>query len=252
MTRRRWIADQVEGDRAILLGQNAHHLARVLRAKVGQEFAIVCQDQAGGDRVRLGRIATIAEERVVFDLGETVEQAESRHVTLLLAVFKFDRMEWAIEKATELGVTAIQPVIARRTDAHLATAAGKRVERWRRIVHEAAQQSRRVSAPEVAEPLKLKDALVVEGMKIVLAETDADFSLGEVLAKCGDGGIVLAVGPEGGWAEDEMEQFRGAGWATASLGPTVLRAETAAIAGLAIVLAAPVFPQKQGSLPDFQ
>ncbi|MEO5936158.1 MAG: RsmE family RNA methyltransferase [Terriglobales bacterium] len=248
MTRRRWIADQVEGDRAILLGQNAHHLARVLRARVGQEFAIVCQDKAGGDRVRLGRVVTIEGERVVFDLGETVEQVESRPVTLLLAVFKFDRMEWALEKATELGVTAIQPVIARRTDAHLATAAAKRVERWRRIVHEAAQQSRRVSAPEIAEPLKLKDALQAsfptQAAKIVLVEADADFSLGEVLAKSGDEVIVLAVGPEGGWAEEEMEQFRGAGWAGASLGPSILRAETAAIAGLAIVLSYPPFPQK--------
>jgi len=246
MTRRRWIADEVEGDRAILLGQNAHHLARVLRAKIGQEFAIVCPnpvcpDQAAGEHVRLGRIASIADERVVFDLGETIEHAESREVTLLLAVFKFDRMEWAIEKATELGVATIQPVVARRTDAHLAASAGKRVERWQRLAREAAQQSRRVTIPEIAEPKKLKDALLADGVKIILAETDADATLTEALAKSGDSPIALAVGPEGGWAEDEMEQFRAAGWTAASLGPTILRAETAAIAGLAIVTS---FPQK--------
>lgn len=236
MTRRRWIADQVEGDRAILLGQNAHHLVRVLRAKPGQEFDVLC-----GDKVRTGRIATIEDERVVFELGAEVAQAGSRPVTLLLAVFKFDRMEWAIEKATELGVAGIQPVIARRTDAHLAASAGKRVERWRRIVHEAAQQSRRVATPEIAEPVKLKDALQVEGVKIVLAETGADLTLTEALAHRNDGAITLAVGPEGGWAEEEGEQFRAAGWTAASLGPTILRAETAAIAGLAIVTS---FPQK--------
>ncbi len=241
MTRRRWIADQVEGDRALLLGKNAHHLTRVLRAKVGQEFDIVYQDKVCGERVRTGRIASIEDERVVFELGAEVAQAELRRITLLLSIFKFDRMEWAIEKTTELGVTAIQPVIARRTDAHLAAAAGKRVERWRRIVHEAAQQSRRVSIPEIREPLKLKDVLQTEGaLRIVLAEGGADLSLAEALAHSANSPIVLAVGPEGGWAEDELEQFAAAGWTAASLGPTILRAETAAIAGLAIWAA---FPQ---------
>ncbi len=219
MTRRRWIADQVEGDRAILLGQNAHHLARVLRAKVGQEF-----DIAFGERVRTGRIAEINDERVVFELGGEVAQAELRQVTLLLAIFKFDRMEWAIEKATELGVTGIQPVVARRTDAHLATAAGKRVERWRRIAHEAAQQSRRVSIPEIAEPVKLPDAMHPNGgLKIVLAESNADVMLADAAAKHANSPIVLAVGPEGGWAEEELQQFAAAGWTAASLGPTILR-----------------------------
>src|SRR6266496_2355230 len=155
MTRRRWIADEVKGDRAILTGSNAEHLSRVLRARVGQEFEI-----ATGDAVRLGRIAAISDKEVEFKLGETLAQVEQGSVSLLVAVFKFDRMEWAIEKATELGVTSIQPVIARRTETHLATAAAKRVERWRRIAREAAQQSRRTAAPEIADPVKLKDALV--------------------------------------------------------------------------------------------
>lgn len=237
MTRRRWIADKVEGERAYLLGQNAHHLARVLRARAGQEFDIVC-----GEGVRVGRIATIDDEQVVFDLGVTVPQVEARPITLLLAVFKFDRMEWAIEKTTELGVSSIQPVIARRSDAHLAASAGKRAERWRRIAHEAAQQSRRVAAPEIAEPIKLKDALRPEGVaKIVLAETEEDLGLADALAKAPKLPLVLAVGPEGGWAEEEVELFRAAGWESASLGPAILRAETAAIAALAIVTA---FPQK--------
>jgi 16S rRNA (uracil1498-N3)-methyltransferase len=240
MTRRRWIADQVEGDRAILLGQNAHHLARVLRAKVGQEFDIVCSE-----RVRTGRIAEIDDARVVFELGGEVAQPESRPVTLLLAVFKFDRMEWAIEKATELGIAAIQPVIARRTDAHLAAAAGKRLERWRRIAREAAQQSRRVLIPEIAEPVKLPDALHPDdGLKIVLAESDADLMLADAVVKSGRAPLRLAVGPEGGWAEEELQLFAAAGWTAASLGPTILRAETAAIAGVAIALSSPAFPQK--------
>jgi 16S rRNA (uracil1498-N3)-methyltransferase len=147
MTRRRWIADSFTDDHAELLGANAAHLARVLRARVGQEYDIVC-----GGVVRLGTIEAVSEERVEFALGEAVrepfeqpfeQQCEGRgerEIVLVMAIYKFDRMEWAIEKCTELGATRIVPVIARRTDAHLAAAAPKRVERWRRIAHEAAQQ----------------------------------------------------------------------------------------------------------------
>src|ERR1051325_6035009 len=156
MTRRRWIADRTEGERAFLTGSNAEHLTRVLRARVGQEFEI-----ATGDSVRMGRIALMNESEVIFDLGASVATTEQGSVSLLLAVFKFDRMEWAIEKATELGVASIHPVIARRTEAHLAAAAAKRVERWRRIAREAAQQSRRTTAPEIADPVKLKDVLAM-------------------------------------------------------------------------------------------
>jgi 16S rRNA (uracil1498-N3)-methyltransferase len=237
MTRRRWIADQVEGDRALLLGQNAHHLARVLRAKTGQEFDIVC-----GSEVRLGRITAIDDERVEFSLGEAIDQKALRRISLLLAVFKFDRMEWAIEKAVELGVASIQPVIARRTDTHLAASAGKRVERWRRLAHEAAQQSRRVSLPEITEPLKLKDALHhPDTTNILLSEREDSLSLVEALRNSENGPVVLAVGPEGGWAEDELAQFRAAAWVSASLGRTILRAETAAVAAIAIATA---FPQE--------
>src|SRR5258706_15337377 len=117
MTRRRWIADEVHGNRATLIGQNARHLARVLRARVGQEFDISCDSS-----VRLGTIIAIDEDRVELDLGAEISQAAEPEINLLLAVFKFDRMEWAIEKATELGVTKILPVIAQRTDAHLGAA----------------------------------------------------------------------------------------------------------------------------------
>ncbi|HUR37766.1 MAG TPA: RsmE family RNA methyltransferase [Terriglobales bacterium] len=237
MTRRRWIADEVQGERAVLLGQNAHHLSRVLRAKVGQEFDIAC-----GDQVRLGMVTSIADDRVEFTLGAALQQAQQSDVRLLLAVFKFDRMEWAIEKAVELGVNSIHPVIARRTDAHLAAAAGKRTDRWRRIAHEAAQQSRRTSTPEIAEPVKLKDALQQEDVaKILLSEAEDGNSLTNVLAAAGNAPLVLAIGPEGGWAEDELQQFASAGWESASLGATILRAETAAIAAVALAMA---FPQK--------
>ena len=144
MTRRRWIADEVAGDRAALMGEHAAHLSRTLRVRVGQEFEVAC-----GESVRRGIVASVSEDRVEFALGEEVSAVASTPITLLLAVFKFDRMEWAIEKCTELNVTSIVPVIARRTEKHLALAAEKRVERWRRIAREASEQSRRTAAPDI-------------------------------------------------------------------------------------------------------
>src|ERR1700690_389597 len=151
MSRRRWIADEVSGDHAALTGEHADHLVRVLRARVGQEF-----DISSGSTVRRGRVVSLTPERVDFELAEEVSVAGSSNVTLLLSVFKFDRMEWAIEKCTELGVAKIVPVIARRTDAHLATATAKRLERWRKIVLQASEQARRAAPPEITSPIKLR------------------------------------------------------------------------------------------------
>jgi 16S rRNA (uracil1498-N3)-methyltransferase len=232
MTRRRFIADEVTGDRAMLVGQHADHLARVLRARIGQDF-----DISTGEAVRRGRITAVENDRVEFELGEEVPATSLSEITLLLAVFKFDRMEWAIEKCTELGVSRIVPVIARRTDAHLAAASAKRVERWQRIARQAAEQSRRAAPPEIAAPLKLADALALPGsLRIVLAESEERTLLRDVIqARPEEGGVVLAVGPEGGWTEDELKSFQTAGWTSASLGNTILRAETAAIAATAVV-----------------
>ena len=159
------------------------------------------------------------------------------NITLLLAIFKFDRMEWAIEKCTELGVRKIVPVIARRTDAHLAAASSKRVERWRRIALQASEQSRRSSPPEIAEVIKLRESLSLPGdVRIVLSESEQQTQLRDLLGNGQSGEILLAIGPEGGWAEDELRAFQEQGWTSASLGPTILRAETAAIAATAIAI----------------
>jgi 16S rRNA (uracil1498-N3)-methyltransferase len=237
MTRRRWIADAVEGDRAFLIGTHAQHLARVLRARIGQEFDIATP--AG---VRRGTIQNITDERVEFELGESVGHADQQEITLLLAIFKFDRMEWAIEKCTELGVTKILPVVARRTDSHLASAAERRVERWKRIVTQAAEQSRRAQPPDIALPMKLKDALSADAtgaasLRIVLAESEEQLTLVDAVGSTSAEALTLAVGPEGGWTDEELNIFRDAGWLSASLGQTILRAETAAIAATAIVMA---------------
>jgi len=233
MTRRRWIADEVFGDRASLTGAHAEHLSRVLRVRVGQEFEI-----AAGHSVRRGQVASVAEDRVDFDLGEELPAGTAAQITLFLAVFKFDRMEWAIEKCTELGVSRIVPVIARRTEVHLAAASAKRAERWRRLTLQAAEQSRQANPPAVAAPVKLPAAMdLATGLRIVLAESEQQNLLRNMLeSQPRTQEVALAVGPEGGWTEDELQRLQAAGWIAASLGNTILRAETAAIAATAIVV----------------
>lgn len=232
MTRRRWIADEVSGNRASLTGAHADHLARVLRARVGNEFDIV----ANGVLHR-GRVAEIRERRVEFELGEVIPpESVPVQLTLVLAIFKFDRMEWAIEKCTELGVSRMVPVVASRTDAHLASAAPKRVERWRRIALQASEQSRRQSPPEIPNPIRLRDIVALSAkLKIVLSEAEDQCQLRDIHL-AGDE-VGLAIGPEGGWTGEELEMFEKQGWLAASLGPTILRAETAAMAATAITMA---------------
>jgi 16S rRNA (uracil1498-N3)-methyltransferase len=251
MTRRRWIADTWDDATAALHGDQAQHLSRVLRAQPGMEFDVV----AGG-RAWLARIASIDRDSVHFTLLKELETAPALSLTLLLSIFKFDRMEWAIEKAVELGCSRIVPVLAERTEKHLAQAAAKRVERWRRLALEAAKQSRRSDLPEITEPARLPAVLATdkpatpaqdppaEGgpgaspLCILLSEMEEDQPLLRVLQGSADAaasGIMLAVGPEGGWAAAEIALFTRAGWHSASLGPRILRVETAVIAALAIV-----------------
>jgi 16S rRNA (uracil1498-N3)-methyltransferase len=231
MTRRRWIADEISGNQAALTGDHADHLVRVLRARVGQEF-----DIATSIGVRRARIVSVTDSRVEFELGEQIPAASPANVTLLLAIFKFDRMEWAIEKCTEVGVSRIVPVIAHRTDARLASASVKRAERWRRLALQASEQSRRTAPPEIASPLKLQEAINLGGaLKIVLAESEHQIHLRDFDTPL-EGEALLAIGPEGGWTANELQLFRNARWRSASLGATILRAETAAIVATAIVI----------------
>jgi 16S rRNA (uracil1498-N3)-methyltransferase len=244
MTRRRWIAENWDEATAMLTGAQAEHMIRVLRAQQGEEADVV----AGG-RVFHSVIASITDggpggmPEVRFNLVAEVESEPGMPVTLVMSIFKFDHMEWAIEKATELGVAAIVPAIARRTEKHLALAATKRVERWRRIALESAQQSRRSDVPVVHEPVKLAERVKADSKlkRIVLAEQERSATLRGALeeAIAAAGGemaeLEIAVGPEGGWTPDEEALFDANGWQAVSLGPRILRAETAAIAALAVV-----------------
>lgn len=240
MTRRRWIADTWDEATASLTGEQAAHLIRVLRAQAGMEFDIVA-----GDRVWHAVVAAITADAVRFNLLAQIESEPALPVTLLLAIFKFDRMEWTIEKATELGVNRIIPVLTRRTEKHLAQAAPNRTERWRKIAHESAKQSRRSDVPVIEDPIPLKTLATREGdaVRLVLAEQERAATLRSALAEALKNAndelpeIRLAIGPEGGWAVEEEALFDDEGWKAVSLGPRILRAETAAITALAVTAA---------------
>ena len=244
MTRRRWIAEHWDEATATLVGAQAEHLSRVLRAQPGMEADVV----AGG-RVFHAQVVSVSEggagkmSEVRFNLIAELNAEPALPVTLVMSVYKFDHMEWAIEKATELGVIAIAPVIARRTEKHLAQSAGKRVERWRRIAHEAAQQSRRSDVPVIADPVVLAERVreLSNSTRIALAEQERSTTLRTALQESIEAAgaemptLEIAIGPEGGWAPEEEALFDANGWRAASLGPRILRAETAAIAALAVV-----------------
>jgi 16S rRNA (uracil1498-N3)-methyltransferase len=182
---------------------------------------------------------------VRFNLVAEVQTEPALPVTLLLSIFKFDRMEWAIEKTTELGVAAIAPMTARRSEKHLAQAAPARVERWRRVAVEAAKQARRVDVPRIHDPEPLKTAIrrEAQAVRLVLAEQERSTTLhravADTLMAAGDDTpmIRLAIGPEGGWAPEEEGAFDGESWKPVSMGPRILRAETAAISAMAVLAA---------------
>jgi 16S rRNA (uracil1498-N3)-methyltransferase len=232
MTRRRWIADHWDQTTATLTGAQALHLARVLRAQPGMQFDVVA-----GERVWHAEVISANEQVVQFTLLSELDRESALPLTLLLAVFKFDRLEWAIEKATELGVARIVPLLARRTEKHLAQAAPARVERWRRIAQEAAKQSRRSDLPAIDDPLEFRQAvaLLPAAQRLLLAEQEKQLTLRTALESAAAQQIVVAVGPEGGWTEDELLLFAAESWTSVSLGPRILRAETAAISAAALV-----------------
>jgi 16S rRNA (uracil1498-N3)-methyltransferase len=235
--RRRFFVNEFEGDTAFLRDEAAHHLGRVLRAEPGQVYEL-----SDGATVRLGRIEKATRDHIEFSLGKIVPAHAPRlETTLLLAIVKFDRFEWALEKATELGVSAVVPLSAARSEKGLIAAAAKRSERWRKILVESAQQARRLKPPmlhpveEVQAAFK-RHAGAAGVVRVMLSERPSARGLKEILgeqAKQETARAVLAIGPEGGWTEDEFAVARASGFLEASLGSNILRTETAVAAGLA-------------------
>ena len=239
--RRRFFVERFENGRATLRGAAAHHAGRVLRAEPGQLYEL-----SDGCRVWLARIERVGRGALDFSLLEALTpEPEPLHAVLALSIFKFDRFEWALEKATELGVADIVLLAATRSEKGLVSAAHRRAARWERILTESAQQSRRLRAPAL-QPGVLRSVDYLEGagadsgatpaLRLFFSEEKDAPAASSVLSGAPQGATVaLAIGPEGGWTEEERAAAARGGWKDVSLGPNILRAETAVVAGLAIV-----------------
>lgn len=246
--RRRFFVERFEGARAELRGEAAHHLGRVLRAEPGQVYEL-----SDGEAVWLGRVERARKDVVEFALVQQMPaQAPKLQVTLAISIVKFDRFEWSLEKATELGVSEIVPLAAARSEKSLVAAATRRAARWQRILLESAQQSRRLRLPllrEAARPREFFGGLCAvsstgcktagsggEGTcRVLLSEKPDAASLKRVLGGRVASECALAIGPEGGWTEEEFAAARAAGFEEASLGANILRTETAVVAALAAI-----------------
>jgi 16S rRNA (uracil1498-N3)-methyltransferase len=229
--RRRFFVEQFDQGRAVMQDEAAHHLGRVLRAQPGQLYEL-----SDGSSAWLSRVETVTRDRVEFALLEKLPSyIPSLQTTLLLAVVKFDSFEWALEKATELGVSRIVPLAASRSEKALLSAAPKRAERWKKILLVASQQSRRLQVPLLEAPAQPERAFQAynQGLCVMLSESAGALPLREHLNGKQASSAVLAVGPEGGWTDTEFAAALVASFQEASLGKLILRTETAVVASLA-------------------
>jgi 16S rRNA (uracil1498-N3)-methyltransferase len=225
---------------ATLRGEAAHHLGRVLRAQTGQLYEL-----SDGLCVWLARTESVGRDEVQFSLVEPLPAPVGPVRTeLLLAIVKFDRFEWALEKATELGAEEIAPLAADRSEKGLIVAAGKRAERWKRILAESAQQARCLCIPALRDAAKPRDAFRASAapFKLLLSERAGARPLREVLepvavSRPEDNAarVAIAIGPEGGWTDAEFASAGDYGFVEAALGTNILRTETAVCAALAAV-----------------
>jgi 16S rRNA (uracil1498-N3)-methyltransferase len=236
MARRRFFVDAIHSGQACIKGEEAHHLSRVLRVEPGQKFEI-----SDNQNVYLAEVESARKDLVSFAIVEKIEaDAPSVRVALLASLIKFEHFEWLIEKATELGVEQVIPVVAERSEKGLAAAAQKRVVRWRRIARESSEQSRRAKLPLIEPAVNFGNALQNQAdYRYVLEEASAPPILSLFPEAClAVDRVALLVGPEGGWTDRERAEIAAVGWSAVSLGPAILRAETAAIAGVSILNAA--------------
>lgn len=237
MARRRFFVDEIRRGVAEISGPDAEHLVRVLRVEPGERYEL-----SDNKNVYLAQVETSRKGLVSFQVIEEIDRKKIPiSVILWAALFKFDRFEWMIEKATELGVYTIRPFESVRTERGLAQASAKRLARWERIALEASQQSRRDHLPVIEHTVPLAKALAAGSeVRLLLDETPRASPILQSLPKdIGSHQFVdLLLGPEGGWTDEEHASAIERGWRACSLGNTVLRAETAAIAGISIVTAA--------------
>jgi len=231
--RRRFFVEKFAANAASMEGDAAHHLGRVLRAQPGQLYEL-----SDGQHVRLARIEKVTRDQIDFTLLEEIPAHQpSLDITLLLSIVKFDAFEWALEKATELGVATIVPLAAARSEKAILSAAAKRADRWQKILAESSRQSRRLRVPklqEAAQPAEAFKAQTLDVLKLILSERPEAPPLRQAI-QCDQSRqhATLAIGPEGGWTDAEMAAAAASSFREASLGKLILRTETAVAAALA-------------------
>jgi 16S rRNA (uracil1498-N3)-methyltransferase len=230
------VPEAAPGARLTLPEHSAHHAREVLRLRSGDAVRIF--DGRGQEfEATLDRVA---RQGVDARLGRAVEPRPESPLRLVLALspLKGDRMELVIQKATELGVSEIRPVVTVRTDAAARPALkGSRSERWDKVASGAAEQCGRAVVPPVTSATTLPALLAepFDGARIVLLETPGQTPLAAVLER--PQAVLLLVGPAGGWDPTEVDRLHAAGYRAAGLGPRILRSETAAVAAVAIAQA---------------
>jgi 16S rRNA (uracil1498-N3)-methyltransferase len=236
MTRRRFYvpSDSFRSGIAVLPASQTHHLRHVLRIKAGEVVEIF---NGEGDGF-IGKVDIVGSDVHIRDLQIIPGKEPTSRLILAAALIKPARFEWILQKATELGIHEIVPLRTRLSD--IKTPDYKidaRLERWDRIVLEASKQCRRTVTPRVHSPVVfidfLRDGAFSEGTKLLFYEKASELWRPEKSPLSRQ--TVLCVGPEGGWDNNEIEQASKAGYHIFSLGPWILRAETAALAALAVL-----------------
>jgi len=247
MTRRYYVETRIAGDRAILLGTEAHHLAHVMRARPGDRVTLF----DGGGAEFAAEVAAIGRDRVELTIvgRDEVDRELPFRLTLAVALPKGERQRWLVEKAVELGVAQFIPLATARSVARPGAGVIHRMTRW---VIDASKQCGRNRLMEIAEPMSWPELLAgsADVSLRILAHPglqDASFPATFDAARLGHGeavaqqnrppDVLAAIGPEGGFTNDELAAAHGAGWRTVYLGPRILRTETAAVL-LAAMLAA--------------
>jgi 16S rRNA (uracil1498-N3)-methyltransferase len=234
--------EQFRDNTVTIEGDDAHHLQRVMRAEIGDE--VICSN--GLDREALVRITALDKAVVTGDVVEELPMTAepAAQVWIAQSLPKGDKMEIVIQKGTEIGAARFLPFLSERTVVQYdAKKEAKRTERWQKIAKEAAEQAHRNRVPEIAQVLNwkqlLNEAKKVDAAWICYEKEDGKqlrTAIREALASGRSGSFLLAVGPEGGFSEQEIKRAEEAGFLSVSLGKRILRTETAAMVGLTCLL----------------
>lgn len=229
---------KIEGRRGSVAGAELEHLRRVLRLRPGDH--IIAFDDNGWEHEAVIRALNDAQGELEILRSYQAERESPLAVTLAVALTKGDKMDYVVEKATELGVKTIAPFVSRYTVPKLNDRkAVQRAERWQKIALSAAKQCGRTCLPEVLPLCDYHELIGERGaaeLKLFFWEREAEQTLKQVRDReAGVQSVLLVIGPEGGFTVDEAERARARGYTTVHLGPRVLRAETAALTALSLV-----------------